>query len=210
MERLIRWLAQAALLIVVSWQVPAFAQTNDPSNVAPATPFVASVRPGNLGQNDSELEPVDIRLNQYIWIDVQGDISNWLGADKRSSLMPSFNGVTLSGIYPENPDVTADTNFYSRPTPVFHFRFHLTRQDDASKKAWLILLNKPVYRKQLTITLATDSGKVLDTDVTPGRQDANSRPTPASLVVIPTMAGVVSLIIILVSFAFFAFFSQFN
>jgi hypothetical protein len=177
--------------------LPSLSETNAPPTSNFEAPIVDCVRPGTLPQNQYISKRVDIQLNQHLWIDVAGDLDGWVGSpNKRSKLVPCLNGVLLSGIYPENPDVTADTNFFGASVKVYHLRFLLNRQDDANKKAWKALLNRPGRKKPLTITLAKESGEQMETLVTPGPVDPQTRPTPAYLVVIPTLKGIISLFII--------------
>ena len=187
-------------LTIVAFQLgslTAFSQTNATTTNTYTAPYVVCVRPGEVSEYDNQYlnKSVDIHLNQFLWIDVEGDLDNWLSStNDRSSLIPCFNGVLLSGIYPENPNVSADTNFFEG-AKVYHLRFHLSRQDETSKTAWKALLNHPVHRKQLTITLANRSGEQMTTEVEPGPV-TSYRVTPAFLVVIPTLQGVICLAII--------------
>jgi hypothetical protein len=186
--------------------------TNPWSVFAVDPPVVDSIRPGDMAQNAPFTGKVQIHLNQYIWIDVRGELDLWLGqlgsTNKRTTLVPCLNGIPLKGIYPENPYTIADTNFYNHQPgepglKVYHFRFLLSRRDNESKEAWKSLLNRPVVEKPLTVTLATDTSEQTDTNVTPGGVPNKDKPTPATLEVIPPAKGLLSLCII--SFALFLF-----
>ena len=166
-------------------------------------PFVVCVRPGNLAASTFIKTNVLIHLKQYIWVDVEGNLSQWLSStNDRASVVPCFDGIALRGIFPENPNVPADTNFFDDGSKVYHFRFFLSRDTDDTKSAWKSLLNHPVHTKQLTVTLANASGEQLSTSVDIG-SITGYRYTPAFLVVIPTFIGIISLVIIMMALGLF-------
>src|SRR5439155_19253381 len=111
--------------------------------------------------------------NDDIWIDVFG-LNSWLEQEKASGkapkdasvrdLVPFLNHVPLRDVHPFGK---LEFDDFKTKKPVVCIGFTLA-QRDSSRTAWLHLLNQPVLKRQMALSVGLENGDEMDSYLAAG------------------------------------------
>lgn len=187
-RRLCRWALAAALLAVVAAMAPGRpAHAQEPAGPAPQDFSVVGVDVPAKGPGSPAAGEIRARLHGEIWIEVR-NLRLWLqklkdeqrlGKDEDiGELVPYFDGVALSGLYPTNPGTLPRLEGGAE---IHRLHFDLER-NPGNEAAWSHLLNEPELERRIAASVGFEGGREMPTTVVPEAEEKNDR---LFLVIIP-------------------------
>jgi len=168
--------------------------------------YVYGVRQGSLDERTplpNTTDKVEVGLGNFIWVDVV-ELDKWLDSNRTKlklnknegspeKLVLFLDGIPLKGDYVQNPGSLDDSNFFSSQIKTRHLRFALNRDPQDLKSAWLKILQKPTFKKRLSVSIGFEDGEEMPTKVI--AEDVQNI-NPFYLNIIPVGKGIIGLILI--------------
>jgi peptidyl-tRNA hydrolase len=122
---------------------------------------------------------------------------------KIGDLVPFINDVPLKGIHPEQAWPDPDTDSATRPQ-VHYLRFTLNRTE-TSKEGWTQILNRPVFKRPMKISVGFENGEAITTWVVPTATESSKQ---FFLVVIPSFRFWLGVVVIVGAFLIFLYLAR--
>lgn len=159
-------------------------------------------------QRDSQA--IDVQRGDEIWVDVH-NFQGWL--DSLGEKLPKNHEVKdlilyldhfpLLGVSPnywheheEWTPTSPDGKWPSQKYKVTTVGFSLVR-NDSSKPGWSHLLNQPVFKRKVLVSVGFSNGEEIDTEITPDGKESAARDQQLFLTVIPHYRTAFGLLVIL-------------